>query len=332
MTAREDPRQRDRLVIFGSPRVSFTGVLLDAFLKELRGRDDIELLAVVETSRRPQPPPIVTSLGNHAARLVGSAFNPQFGNEVTVPRLYQVAQRHGVPVIVPSGRDINSAEFIASLRTEWRPTLALSLGCIQIFSSELLQSFEMAVNYHNGYLPDYRGLLATSWSMYRREQHTGYAYHVMDTGIDTGPILIRGKLPIPSDGTSSRVRLQKSRQAAADAPAVLDHMVRRSPGQHQQETGSYFSGRDHQRITAISDPGQLSAAELFHRLRCFEVLNMRIRDRIYEVTALRDGTQGLSFRTSDGRDLSVHRCLFLPPWLYRLYRRLRPERPHPAPS
>lgn len=325
MPTPEEPAKRDRLIIFGSPHISFTGILLDAFLKELRGRDDIELVAIVETSRRPPLTEPWSTLANHAIQLVGSLFNPSFGSEITVPRLYRVARRHQVPVLVPPGRDINSAEFIADLRHEWRPTLCLSLGCIQIFGAELLQSFDMVANYHDGYLPDYRGLGATSWSMYRREEQTGYAYHVMDIGIDTGPVLVRGKIPIPASASASFVRLEKSRQAAIDAGDVLNHMVQRSRGDPQQEAGSYFSRKDAQRLCTIADPSQVSADELLHRLRCFEILKIRIGGRTYEVTALRDGTKSLSFTTSDGRSLTVHRCMFLPTWLYRLYRRLRPE-------
>jgi hypothetical protein len=50
-----------------------------------------------------------------------------------------------------------------------RPTLALSLGCLQIFKPRLIDAFEMAVNYHDGYLPFYKGLAATAWSLYHRE-------------------------------------------------------------------------------------------------------------------------------------------------------------------
>ena len=323
MSANERSTRPNRLVIFGSPHISFTGILLDAFLNEVRGRDDIELIAIVETSRKPPLAEPWSTLANHAIQTMGSLFNPEFGGEVTVPRLYRVARRHQVRVLVPSGRDINSAEFIATLRREWQPTLALSLGCVQIFGAELLQSFEMTVNYHNGYLPDYRGLAATGWSMYHREEQTGYAYHVMDTGIDTGPVLVHGKTPLPAGASASLVRLEKSRDAATEAATVLDHVVQRSMGRPQKEAGSYFSRKDAQRLCTIADPSQVSADELLHRLRCFEILKIRIRGRTYEVTALRDGAQGLSFQTSDGRSLTVHRCLFLPTWLYRLYRRLR---------
>jgi len=73
MPRQEKFTNRKRLVIFGSPRISFTGALLDAVLEELRGRDDIELVATVETSRQPPLAEPSSMLADHATERIEGA-------------------------------------------------------------------------------------------------------------------------------------------------------------------------------------------------------------------------------------------------------------------
>ena len=103
---------------------------------------------------------------------------------------------------------------------------------------------------------------------------------------------------------------------------MLDHLARRSKGTPQSGDGSYFSLQDGVRIRTIENPAQLTREEILHRLRSFEILTIRLEDRLHEVTAIEEGS---SFTTSDGSSLSPRRCLFLPVWLYRIYRRVRPK-------
>ena len=60
----------------------------------------------------------------------------------------------------------------------------------QIFSVELLNIFTSVLNHHNGILPNYRGWLVTPWTLYNKENETGYSYHYMTKEVDHGPILL----------------------------------------------------------------------------------------------------------------------------------------------
>jgi folate-dependent phosphoribosylglycinamide formyltransferase PurN len=314
--------ERDRLVIFADPDLGMSAPLLEAFLDSARGQAEIDVVAVCDCARRaPLPVPIDRAV-RALRRGVRRAFNGPAASGPSGRTIYDAARRHGIPVVVPSGRDINQPEFIAELRSRWRATLALSVGCLQIFREELLRVFDVAVNYHDGCLPQYRGLGATAWSLYRGEERTGYAFHRITLGIDAGPVLLEGSIPVADGASASEVHRAKTRRAAADATAVLDRMRRRDVGSRRPEAGRYYSAKDRALICAIEDPSRLTAGEIGRRLRAFEILDIELGGTRYPVTALRapGGIRRLSFVTSDGVALAPSRFMFLPFWLYRIYR------------
>lgn len=58
------------------------------------------------------------------------------------------------------------------------------------------------LNLHSGILPDYRGVMATFWAMRNGEPEIGSTLHrIVDSGIDTGPILRISRQPLQA-GTS----------------------------------------------------------------------------------------------------------------------------------
>lgn len=189
-----------------------------------------------------------------------------------------------------------------------------------MWGPELLGIFSTAINFHNGLLPDYRGLNATPWSLYNREPETGYSFHHMTAGIDEGAVVVDGAFAVPDYANPRAVDLSKCVAAAADAPRVLDAIAFKVPGR-AQVGGSYYSRQDRKRICRIAEPSLLTSAEIMRRLTCFGLLEVRFGNLWWEVTQLCErGTP--SFATADG-SLTVRRAMFLPPNLYRFYRGIR---------
>ncbi|NVI09627.1 amino acid adenylation domain-containing protein, partial [Paraburkholderia sp. JPY454] len=57
-----------------------------------------------------------------------------------------------------------------------------------------------AFNYHDGPLPRYAGVHATSWALLAHESEHAISWHHIDDGIDTGDLVIQRKIPIaPTD-------------------------------------------------------------------------------------------------------------------------------------
>ena len=69
-----------------------------------------------------------------------------------------------------------------------------------------------ALNLHMGLLPEYRGVNGIRQALINGEDKTGVTIHLMDEGVDTGPIVARAAFPIaPADDIRSL--MIKSRQA-----------------------------------------------------------------------------------------------------------------------
>lgn len=63
-----------------------------------------------------------------------------------------------------------------------------------------------AINIHTGIIPEYRCADPIFWALYRGEpEKVGVTIHFIDRGIDTGPIIHQGSVPIYSDDTLNTV-------------------------------------------------------------------------------------------------------------------------------
>lgn len=317
----------DRLVILGDSRALMSAVLLEAALEAVAAREDVEVVAVVDGGHQGPLPAIGRFYRGWAVPRLKRLFDrkrPLVPHRGATRNLHTVARRFRVPVVVPPERNLNHPDFRSEIEA-LRPTLGLSLGCLQILGEDLLATLGYAVNCHNGLLPEYRGLWAPQWSIYRGESEAGFTFHRIDERIDTGPILLTGSLPVAPGADPMAVSAEVTRLAATRLPEILDRMRRREPGWPQEDPGSYFGAKALRRVRRIADPGEHDLAELELRLRCFQELRLNIAGAFHPVTALRERSRGgrWSFETRDGVRVAAARLAFLPPSLYRLLRPLR---------
>ena len=70
-----------------------------------------------------------------------------------------------------------------------RCNLVFSVLYDRIIGPELIDATDRIVNCHPGRLPQYRGARPANWSLVNGEHLHGVTIHVIDTGIDSGPIL-----------------------------------------------------------------------------------------------------------------------------------------------
>ena len=157
----------------------------------------------------------------------------------------------------------------------------------------------------------------------------------MTTGLDEGPVLVEGTVPVRPEASVPELERDKTRQAAARMADVLEALVRGAPGRVQAGPPSYFGRREMQAVRAIPDPASLTWDELRRRLRAFDLLTLTLAGQPVHVTRLRrlDGRPArrcaLAFTTRDGVAAEPDRFMHLPFPLYRCYHALAPRAAEP---
>ena len=87
----------------------------------------------------------------------------------------------------------------------YKPDLFISAGYDKIIHDDIIQYCPNIVNIHFGMLPKYRGSFSIPWAIINNEEYIGITLHEIDTGIDSGSIIAKSK--IPNDKKKSAIDL-----------------------------------------------------------------------------------------------------------------------------
>ena len=100
----------------------------------------------------------------------------------------------GTPII--DINTINQMSKIDEIKT-WNIDLLVNFNSSIIFSKELLACFTIGgINFHPGILPQYAGSNTHQWAMLNNELYSGVTIHVINQGVDAGPVLSFSKVKI----------------------------------------------------------------------------------------------------------------------------------------
>jgi hypothetical protein len=123
------------------------------------------------------------------------------------------------------------------------PDVAISLDNAIIRPETFGVPAHGTINVHHGAVPDYRGGPPVFWELSDGLARVGFTIHLIDAGIDTGPVLARGDVPIERRATLAQTlaaTIPRLHEASIDAlAAVLDTaaLVReRQPSGKQHRT------------------------------------------------------------------------------------------------
>jgi len=301
--------------------------MLVASLRTARARDDVDVLAIVDTARWPplkliRPRRIATAATRELLNLTTDAApsTPPLSRT-----LASVARRERVPLLAPRERGVNDAAFVAQVR-QLEPDATVALMVEQIFRDELLAACRLPINYHNGLLPDYQGVAATAWSIYEQAPRSGFTFHRMVQEVDRGPVILQGSLPVADGDRLARVERAKTDLASSQLGALFDLLANGGADPTQPDgAGSRFTRADLRAISTVSVPAELTLDELERRLRAFECIELVLLGRSWSTTALRPARSGgaserLAFTTADGVRVRPSRLEHLPPLVHRALR------------
>lgn len=136
------------------------------------------------------------------------------------------AECDATPLTGPSRIDVdnlNAEPALATIRAlEPRAVFVASTGMLR---APLLQACACpVVNYHSGLNPAYRGINGGYFALANGEpEHFGVTLHLVDLGVDTGPILATNRIPVAAN---DNLQTYMTLMAARSQALVTGTMVR----------------------------------------------------------------------------------------------------------
>ncbi len=134
------------------------------------------------------------------------------GRKVVAPPVKVLAGAKGLPVYQP--QKVKSSEAIERIAAV-DPVCIVVAAYGQLLSAEILEMPSLgAVNVHASLLPKYRGPAPIHWALIQGEEETGITTMLMDTGMDTGDILLQREVPIQPDDTAGSLHDRLANEGA----------------------------------------------------------------------------------------------------------------------
>lgn len=138
---------------------------------------------------------------------------------LTPPPVKVVAQRHNIPVFQP--KSVKNSETVRILQN-LAPDLIVVVAYGKILPDEILSLPKYGcINIHASLLPRHRGASPIQWCIVCGDKKTGVTSMQMDSGMDTGDMLIKKELEILPEETADELH---DRLAALGAE-VLDETL-----------------------------------------------------------------------------------------------------------
>jgi methionyl-tRNA formyltransferase len=178
------------------------------------------------------------------------------------------ARAAGIPVHQPASlRTEESRELIAALA----PDLMIVVAYGMLLPAEILSIPAFGCwNIHASLLPRWRGAAPIQRAIEAGDHETGVSIMQMDSGLDTGPVILRERLPLHGDETGGSVHDQL---AALGAQALLGCVRRLAAGQDLAPVPQPDSGVSYARKLSKSE-AEIDWAEpaevLERRIRAFD--------------------------------------------------------------
>jgi phosphoribosylglycinamide formyltransferase-1 len=141
------------------------------------------------------------------------------------------AESAGVPVIVePHKGHADRAAFERALLEKLAAfdiEVVVLAGFMRVLTTTFLGAFERrVVNVHPALCPAFPGMHAARQALEHGARVTGCTVHLVDAGVDTGPILAQAPVPILDDDDEDSLQARIQTREHALLPAVVDAYAR----------------------------------------------------------------------------------------------------------
>ena len=97
--------------------------------------------------------------------------------------------------------DASASSLVDAIEAS-RANVLISAAHLELVPVEALDAVDLALNFHDGPLPNYAGLNVTTWAIENGEAEHGITWHIMEASADTGGILASRSFPIGAEDTA----------------------------------------------------------------------------------------------------------------------------------
>jgi len=188
------------------------------------------------------------------------------GRSLVSPPVKSAATTYGLPVMQPVS--LKGAGVVEQL-AEFHPDIIVVAAFGQILPREVLDiPVYGCVNVHPSLLPKFRGSSPVAAAILAGDEFTGVSIMLMDSGLDTGPVLARAQIPISARDTTGSLTGKLSQMAPRLLHEALVHWLRGELTTHpQDEAEAIYSGSITKKDGEID--WQMPAAGIWRRVRAF---------------------------------------------------------------
>ena len=150
---------------------------------------------------------LISGTGSNLRALLDAAADPDYPARVVVVGAdreaegFAHAEEYGIPTfMVPyaqfDSREDWGAELGAQLAV-WRPDLVVLSGLMRLLPAALVDEWSpRIINTHPAYLPEFPGAHGVRDALAAGVDQTGASVILVDTGVDSGPILAQERVPV----------------------------------------------------------------------------------------------------------------------------------------
>lgn len=190
-----------RIVLLASGSGTLTQAVLDAFAESESG-----------------------PAGDHGVEIAA------IGSDSPSAGVLERARAHSVPTFVLSPKDCADRDDwnlrLRDIVAEHRPDWIVSAGFMRILGASFIAAFDKRIiNTHPALLPAFPGAHGVRDALAHGVRITGGTIHLVDAGVDTGPIITQYAVPITDEDTEETVHERIKARERAELVRLLAHLA-----------------------------------------------------------------------------------------------------------
>lgn len=200
-------------------------------------------------------------------------------------------------------KNVNDDDVLSRLESIG-PDVMFNVNNFDLIKAHLLDiPREGIINFHNGPVPKYRGVNIPSWAIINGEKRHAVTWHLVDEGVDTGPVVQESAFDLSDDETAISLIFRCIDEGIRILPRILDDYVAGKLNATPQEGGGrYYSRKDTPNEGRIDFTQSCAAVDRFVRGLTFHPFNNNFVSPHFSVPAGPISVGRVSILPSDGEE------------------------------